>query len=145
MARADIRVGRIGIVAGALALTIAAAVGVALVLPGLWDVSRGGMTPLAGAVPVPAPVLEAAPQPDLHAYRAEKLQRLHSTGWIDQARGIAHIPIDDAITLLTRANTEPPAANAHSGTPVPSRRAGGRGPVHHSLPRRISPVLSNWT
>jgi len=45
----------------------------------------------------PSPELQISPRDDMAAFRAQELQRLHSTGWVDKAHGIAHIPIQDAM------------------------------------------------
>jgi hypothetical protein len=46
------------------------------------------------------PGLSSAPRQDLAAYRAEKERQLHTFGWVDRQRGIARIPIADAMELL---------------------------------------------
>jgi hypothetical protein len=45
----------------------------------------------------PRPELQVSPRDDMAAFRAQELQRLNSTGWVDKAHGIAHIPIEDAM------------------------------------------------
>lgn len=54
----------------------------------------------------PAPRLQANPPADLRAFLAQEHARLDGTGWVDQAHGIAHIPIDDAMRRI-----------AHDGIP----------------------------
>jgi hypothetical protein len=55
--------------------------------------------------------LQSAPQPELARYRAAKQERLESAGWVDEAGGIVHIPIADAMELLAqRAATAASAA-----------------------------------
>lgn len=46
------------------------------------------------------PRLESAPIDSRRAYVAEKQRQLESAGWVDRARGIAHIPIGQAMALL---------------------------------------------
>jgi hypothetical protein len=53
------------------------------------------------------PMLQAAPQPDLANYKADKLHALHDLGWVDAASGVAHVSIEQA--MATRATQ---AANA---------------------------------
>ncbi len=48
----------------------------------------------------PAPDLQAAPRTDMQRFRAAKLAALNGAGWTDEAHGIAHIPIDDAMRLV---------------------------------------------
>jgi hypothetical protein len=48
----------------------------------------------------PAPRLQANPQAELRAFRAQQLARLNSTGWVDQAHGVVHIPISAAMRKL---------------------------------------------
>jgi hypothetical protein len=87
------------------AIAIAAVVGgVVLAVMGLLrldGVSPGGdrfrNVDAAGGQPSG---LYAAPQPELARVRKEKDARLHSFGWVDRARGVAHIPIEDAMDLL---------------------------------------------
>jgi hypothetical protein len=50
----------------------------------------------------PVPRLQPAPIQDLHDMRAAEDQILNGYGWVDQAHGVAHIPIDRAIDLLAQ-------------------------------------------
>ena len=45
----------------------------------------------------PAPRLQPSPREDMARFHQQEMQRLNSTGWIDRAQGIAHIPIEDAM------------------------------------------------
>lgn len=45
----------------------------------------------------PAPVLQPDPSLDMQKFYAEEMQRLNSVGWVDKAKGIVHIPIDQAM------------------------------------------------
>jgi hypothetical protein len=45
----------------------------------------------------PSPVLQLDPQSDLQKFRAQEEARLNSYGWVDRAKGIVHIPIDEAM------------------------------------------------
>jgi hypothetical protein len=79
---------------------ILVACGVVLLLH-LWntppDTQRARMP---YTVDVPGPTLQPAPQLDLAQYRAERQRILDSAAWIDQKRGIARIPIADAMAML---------------------------------------------
>ncbi|MBV8806748.1 MAG: hypothetical protein JO042_16940 [Sinobacteraceae bacterium] len=66
----------------------------------------------------PTPELQVTPTEDLVKFRAEHLQRLNSTGWIDKAHGIAHIPIDEAMREV--------ANEGISDWPAPPVPPGGR-------------------
>jgi hypothetical protein len=50
----------------------------------------------------PMPRLQPAPIQDLHDMRAAEAKILSSYGWVDQAHGVTHIPIDRAIDLLAQ-------------------------------------------
>jgi hypothetical protein len=94
-ARAVVRIGL------AIALVIGAAVAIVFALlrhEGLPPGGRG--MHLGDGVPLRAPGLASAPQPELAADRAKKQAQLDSAGWVDRDRAIAHIPITDAMDLL---------------------------------------------
>ncbi len=48
----------------------------------------------------PSPRLQADPAADMAKFRSEELARLNSAGWDDKAKGIGHIPIDDAMRRI---------------------------------------------
>lgn len=54
----------------------------------------------APTVVPPGPRLQQNPRADLAAFRAAKEERLDSYGWVDRARQIVHIPIDDAMKRI---------------------------------------------
>jgi hypothetical protein len=99
----------------------------------------------------PQPRLQTSPRDDMAASRHAELERLNSAGWIDQAKGVAHIPIavamrkvvEDKIpgwpgsapTLAPVAQKETPQATqtmegphevVRSARPAPSRAARGK-------------------
>lgn len=45
----------------------------------------------------PAPELQVRAREDMAEFRARQLRWLNGTGWVDEAHGIAHIPIDEAM------------------------------------------------
>ena len=59
--------------------------------PALSDVSR------TLAIKPPGPELQLNPAADLATFRAQKEQQLNSYGWVDRDKGIAHIPIAQAM------------------------------------------------
>jgi hypothetical protein len=77
----------------------------------------------------PEPRLQVAPSQELQQMRAAEEALLHSYGWIDQAAGIARLPIDRAVTLLVErglpAWPESPAGQspAERGTPAEAETA----------------------
>ena len=86
---------------GIIAAAILACVGAVFALLHLWDVPGGAdRSQGAHAAQAGGPDLQAAPQPDLAHYRAEKQRQLESSGWVDRAHGVVHIPIEDAMDLL---------------------------------------------
>jgi hypothetical protein len=67
--------------------------------------------------------LQTAPFTDLHTLREEEEKILSSYGWVDQAGGVVHIPIEEAMSLYVArqagaAGTK--AAPAAEGVPTDS-------------------------
>ena len=59
------------------------------------------VSPFANARELPpTPRLQVRPQQDLRSLRQAAQTRLGSYGWVDQQKGIVHIPIDRAMDLL---------------------------------------------
>jgi hypothetical protein len=60
--------------------------------------------------------------------RAARLARLNGQGWVDRARGVAHIPIEEAMALVvagarlppSQPPSAPPLGAAHGGVDAPS-------------------------
>lgn len=69
-----------------------------------WGAPSGAQPyggPDAGKVPrVAPPTLQSAPRQDRAQYEAEKRKLLESWEWIDQQRGIARIPIEEAMRIM---------------------------------------------
>ena len=83
---------------------------------------RGRSAPIAETRPYPpAPRLQASPTRDMQEMRRSENTRLQSYGWIDQAAGIARIPIGQAMELL--ATRELPSRNEVSGLPTEQRNS----------------------
>jgi hypothetical protein len=70
----------------------------------------------------PTPRLQTMPQTDLVSYRAEQASRLASYGWVDQASGAVHIPIEVAIGLVAERAAEfaDPSASAAAPEAAPA-------------------------
>jgi len=67
--------------------------------------ARPGLSPSAEirARPLPPePRLQVDPARDLAGLRAQEDSLLNGAGWVDEKTGIAHIPIDQAMSLLER-------------------------------------------
>lgn len=88
---------------GAIACGIVAAVVASWLMWRHWDAPSGAQAygaPNAGAVPqVERPLLQSAPQQDRAQYLAEKQKLLESWEWIDRRRGIARIPVEEAMKI----------------------------------------------
>jgi hypothetical protein len=97
----DVNARAIARTGGVIVAAILACVGAVFGMLHLWNVP-GGADRARGAhtADTGGPSLQAAPQPDLARYRAEKQRQLESSGWVDRGRGIAHIPIEAAMDLL---------------------------------------------
>ena len=50
----------------------------------------------------PNPQLQPNPREDMAKFYSEEMRWLNGTGWIDEAHGIVHIPISDAMRLVAR-------------------------------------------
>jgi len=48
----------------------------------------------------PSPRLQSDPAADMRKFHEAELARLNSSGWDDQAKGLGHIPIDDAMRRI---------------------------------------------
>ena len=74
---------------------------VTLVVPRLLPAYRQATdTPLVRDAHAPEPHLQVDPARELEAQHAAERARLTSYGWVDREHGIAHVPIDVAISVL---------------------------------------------
>jgi hypothetical protein len=86
---------------GAFVLTIVIVGGVMHGLATRWNIAlQGPNAPLQ--MHIEGANLESAPQIDRARYFAEKEQLLRRYEWIDRDRGVARIPIDEAMRMLAR-------------------------------------------
>ena len=60
--------------------------------------------------------------------RAARLARLNGQGWVDRARGVAHIPIEEAMALVV-AGARPPASQPPTAPPLGALRGGVDAPA----------------
>ncbi len=103
---------------------------IAVVLGIIWGLYRafgseppvsGGRVSATAAGPVipPEPRLQANPSLDLDAMKRRDDSVLTTYAWVDRKAGIARIPVDTAIELLSRAPWPSRPAAAHSGEDRP--------------------------
>ena len=83
----------LGMLAAVLLLVL---LGLALLVPAALHQPRPGQSQ---ALP-PQPRLEIDEPAALARARAEEDGQLHSYGWVDRARGIVHIPIEEAMRRI---------------------------------------------
>jgi len=78
---------------------------------------RTQLFPLAaGRVKVPpSPRLQTQPFRDVYQLKQEQLQKLHSYGWVDESSGAVHIPIDEAMRLISERGSVPASTQAPAG------------------------------
>jgi len=78
----------------------------------------------------PEPRLQTTPWTDLKELRTEELSYLHSYGWIDKDKGVAHMPIEKAEELLLQKGlpVRPGPADPTEGTSIATtgESSGGR-------------------
>ena len=119
-------VGRFGIALAVLSvLSMAGLYG----LYRYFEAREGG--PAAVTLPPrpPLPRLEETPVLDLARQRAAEEKALNSYGWLNQEKGVAHIPIGRAIELLAQRgllSRETPAGAPASTATVPTASGMGR-------------------
>lgn len=66
------------------------------------------------------PILQADPEGELAAMRREQAAVLHGYGWVDEAAGTVHIPIDTAMDLLlTELAAQPTPELPANASPEP--------------------------
>jgi len=68
----------------------------------------------------PLPRLQAAPHTDILEYWDSQQKALRSYGWVDRQKGIAHIPIDEAMRMLVESGLRARAANPSTFTGTPA-------------------------
>jgi hypothetical protein len=99
--RSDIAARPIAWAGFAIAAVVATLVVLVFLLLHFWQASPSSdRARVPYEMVVPGPVLQSAPQLDLRAYRDEKQRLIETAAWIDPQRGIARIPVADAMELL---------------------------------------------
>ena len=77
---------------------------VALTMTGLFFYLRTaapGALRQASEHPFPEPALQKKPQEDFTRFELEQRMALSDYGWVDRAKGIARIPIEEAMRIVT--------------------------------------------
>jgi hypothetical protein len=97
---------REGFVWAGAALMLGLLVVCALVTRWLYPQSLSDTTLTPPLPQYPAPRLQADPAADMRAFHAFEMRQLDSTGWVDEAHGVVHIPIANAMRIV-----------AHEGIP----------------------------
>jgi len=88
------------------------------------------MTAMQRDVPRDLPKVQAYPRRDMVLFRREEEQKVNGYGWVDQRKGVAHVPVEKAIeeiaaggfTGLTGRATPPPSG-MNAGRPAPPATA----------------------
>lgn len=88
------------IIAAGVVLVTGTAVALALLILWLFPSSIANRT--LDLPQYPDPQLQTNPVQDMAAFHRKNLQWLNSTGWVDKAHGIAHIPIADAMREVAK-------------------------------------------
>ena len=73
--------------------------------------------PLAAGQPKepPTPRLQTQPFKDVYQLKQGQLGKLHSYGWVDQSTGVVHIPIEDAMRIVSERGAVPSSAQTPGG------------------------------
>ena len=104
---AEFAARRIALLGGGLLLSVVIlAAAIQAVVRGPHSAERNAV--VAGGGEVPSPRLQTQPIEDYAHYFAEKRAQLDSVGWIDRERGIAHIPIEQAMDDVARQQEAKP-------------------------------------
>jgi hypothetical protein len=63
----------------------------------------------------PLPRLQTQPFRDVHQLKTEQFGKLNSYGWVDQATGVVHIPIDEAMRIVGERGGVPSSTETPAG------------------------------
>jgi hypothetical protein len=103
----------------------------AAIMPPTWQANPKGDP----ALRFPAPQLQPDPVADLNKFRTRVEEQLNSYGWVNEKSGVAHIPIERAIDIVSQQGlpvrpqpVEPPRANFGSGDGTPAGAGAGTEP-----------------
>ena len=99
----------------ATVLLVAAVFGLSLLVLLLYPRATTNLPLRLPLPPTPSPRLQANPSEDMAKFYRDEMLRLNGTGWIDKQRGIAHIPIADAMRLTAQQGIPDWPASADKG------------------------------
>ena len=118
----------------ATGIVITAVVGflafVALAMTGLFFYLRSGAPGAfrqATEHPFPEPTLQKKPQDDLKRFELEQRMALSGYGWVDRSKGIARIPIEEAMRIIAARGDhaydapEPPPTASNAANQIGDR------------------------
>ncbi len=81
-----------------------------------------------------SPALQRFPEADLAAFRRKEDEELTTLGWVDRAKDIARIPIEDAMRILAARGLPDWTGNAQQGDCGPVAQAAPRAPQSRNCP-----------
>jgi hypothetical protein len=99
---------------------------VALSMTGLFFALRSAVPDAFKAAvehPFPEPALQKHPQDDLRNFEREQRATLSGYGWVDQSKGLARIPIEQAMQIVVARG-----AHAYDGPDPPAVAPTSAGP-----------------
>ena len=118
-----IAVRRVVGLGGVLAVTVIGVVFLIRVMVEEWITPQHAQVVARGAVIPPEPRLQAQPDIDLAALRAQKQALLSTWGWTDSTHEFARIPIERAMAVYAGQHAEP-SGSASAQRPSATRWAG---------------------
>jgi hypothetical protein len=106
----------------ATALIVLGSIAVVLVFFHVVERSRPqpSVAPIRAERGIPEPRLQVDPPGELQSLRAAERARLSSYGWVDQQRGVVHVPIGRAIDMLLKRGLpvrDAPQPHSEPGAP----------------------------
>jgi hypothetical protein len=63
----------------------------------------------------PTPRLQTQPFKDVYQLKTSQHDKLHTYGWVDQGTGVVHIPIDEAMRIVSERGGVPASAQTPNG------------------------------
>ena len=87
---------------GAFSLLLGSLVAIALLVFWLYPGATTDRTIRLPTPVYPDPRLQPSPRGDMQAFYGEEMRRLNGVGWVDQAHGVVHIPIADAMRRIAQ-------------------------------------------
>ena len=76
-----------------------------------------------------APLLEVDERGQLSTFVLDQEKQLHSYGWVDEKAGVAHIPIDQAMDLITQRGLPVCPQGCANAAPAASEKAPAKKPA----------------